>query len=149
MKATSFSSSISANLGNSGEAMVEIQAMKKRHQLATLYGPAARNCSQIWARGGAGGRTCAVLSRDRTACIYIALPLRTIWSPRQSLDPTAAERWIQKAPCRHLFAFTIRLSSRGPLPRLAGCCAAASSPGPSFRAACSVSTALAENVSLK
>ena len=36
MKATSFSSSISANLGNSGEAMVEIhkyifgQAMKKR-----------------------------------------------------------------------------------------------------------------------
>ena len=35
MKATSFSSSISANLGNSGEALVEIhkylgQAMKKR-----------------------------------------------------------------------------------------------------------------------
>ena len=32
MKATSFSSSISANLGNSGEAMVQVlgQAMKKR-----------------------------------------------------------------------------------------------------------------------
>ena len=40
MKATSFSSSISANLGNSGEAMVEIHkySAKQRDQLATLYG---------------------------------------------------------------------------------------------------------------
>ena len=41
MKATSFSSSISANLGNSGEAMVEIhkfgQAMKKRPTGHTIW----------------------------------------------------------------------------------------------------------------
>ena len=58
MKATSFSSSISANLGNSGEAMVEIHKYSvKKFMAATLS-------YFLWASGGGGEQTNYIFHMD-------------------------------------------------------------------------------------
>ena len=59
MKATSFSSSISANLGNSGEAMVEIHkySVKMKFMAATLS-------YFLWASGGGGEQTNYIFHMD-------------------------------------------------------------------------------------
>ena len=58
MKATSFSSSISANLGNSGEAMVEI------HKYSVNKFMAATLSYFLWASGGGGEQTNYIFHMD-------------------------------------------------------------------------------------
>ena len=64
MKATSFSSSISANLGNSGEAMVEIHnwISNGRDHLAKFM--AATLSYFLWASGGGGEQTNYIFHMD-------------------------------------------------------------------------------------
>ena len=58
MKATSFSSSISANLGNSGEAMVKFTSISaKKFMAATLS-------YFLWASGGGGEQTNYIFHMD-------------------------------------------------------------------------------------
>ena len=57
MKATSFSSSISVNLGNSGEAMVEIHKYSVKFMAAIFS-------YFLWASGGGGEQTNYIFHMD-------------------------------------------------------------------------------------